>query len=278
MAYNNEPINNGGFFTGAAETVDHIASFGMKVAEANAETKRIMLEKKQEVREIDGIKYIWNDSDSCWELFEKQIPRDDPFPSVFHFFTLDGLIGYINENPEGLIDQDNRVIVHVEDESNVLLMSAPSKYNKVRHVIASTQAHVPRILFGQFLDTDRFNTMLLSTFHQTEARDTVFTLVKSMTKKQTAQTTDDGVTQQITVMEGVATASNVQFKNPVPLMPMRTFSEIEQPESNFVLRVNKDAEVALHESDGGAWKNEAVARIAEYLAIHINSPWVTILA
>jgi len=272
-----DPIK-GGFFTGASDALDTLIAYGEQIAENKVATKQMLYEAKREVRDIDGIKYIWSEPRNQWELFEKQIPSDDPVPGRLTFFTMDGLIAYINENPEGLIDENNKAIVHVVNEMCVILLSAPSKFNKARHEIARTEAHVPKIRFGEFLDTERFNTMLLSTFHQTEARDSVFALVKSMTKKQTAQTTDDGVSQQITVMEGVATASNVQFKNPVPLKPMRTFTEIDQPESNFTLRVNQEAEVALHESDGGAWKNEAVARIADYLAVHINSPWVTILA
>lgn len=149
---------------------------------------------------------------------------------------------------------------------------------KVRHVIAGCSAHTPKIYFERYLDTEQFNTMLLSTFIDTEARKLLFTVVKSMTKEQNLNTTDDGVSQVITVKQGISTASNVQFQNPVPLKPMRTFIEIEQPESNFTLRVNERAECALFESDGGAWKNIAVQRIASYIRSMIFVSNVVVLA
>ena len=59
---------------------------------------------------------------------------------------------------------------------------------------------------------------------------------------------------------------------------MRTFSEIEQPESNFVLRVDRDANIALFEADGGAWKNAAVARIRDYLKWRLSDCPVVVIA
>ena len=48
------------------------------------------------------------------------------------------------------------------------------------------------------------------------------------------------------------------------------FREIEQPESEFLLRTCLDDKniprVALFEADGGAWRITAMRRIAEYIA------------
>jgi len=88
----------------------------------------------------------------------------------------------------------------------------------------------------------------------------------------------DGVGQQITVKEGVSMATTVNFQNPVPLQPRRTFSEVDQPESNFTLRVDKEAKVALFESDGGAWKIDAVNYIRQYLTAQIENPAVIVIA
>lgn len=59
---------------------------------------------------------------------------------------------------------------------------------------------------------------------------------------------------------------------------MRTFSEVDQPESNFTLRVNENAECALYESDGGAWKNEAVSSIAHYVRQKLYASNVVVMA
>ena len=63
---------------------------------------------------------------------------------------------------------------------------------------------------------------------------------------------------------------NLEYSVKPTLAPFRTFSEIEQPESSFVLRVNDRGRVGLFEADGGAWRNTAMLRIKEYLDNHLN--------
>ncbi len=247
-----------GFFNGAPELVEQLVGIGKEIQEANGKNE-------QTVIEVDGVKMVWNHRRSAWERIVPPVPNDEPTPAQLRFFTLDGFMSYISENVEGLIPTDEKLIVQVEDEKTVVLLGKPSQHQKVRPIIASCAAHVPDITFGRYQDTERFNTMLLSTFIDTPARAELFKVLKSMTKEQSCNVGDDGVSQNITVKHGITLASNTQFQNPVPLKPMRTFTEVEQPESNFTLRVDENANAALFEADGGAWKNEAVARIAEYL-------------
>lgn len=263
--------NNSGFFVGADEVAQYLVGVG-----------RELMQEKQKAEcatmDVEGVKMFWNASARRWEPILMPVLPDEPFPAPLEFFTLDGFIAYVNENTEGMIEDEKRYIAQVIDEKTVALLSHPSENNKKRHFIAICKAHVPDIVFERYLDTERFNTMLLSTFIDTDARKTLFTVVKSMTKEQNCNTTDDGVSQVITVKQGISTAANVQFQNPVPLKPMRTFTEIDQPESNFTLRVNENAECALFESDGGAWKNEAVSRIAYYVRQKLFASNVVVMA
>lgn len=48
-------------------------------------------------------------------------------------------------------------------------------------------------------------------------------------------------------------------------MQFRTYAEIEQVESKFLFRVNKDGTVCLREADGGQWKYEVQNEIVKYL-------------
>lgn len=233
----------------------------------------------QKVIDIDGKPYQWNKDDSCWEQIIPDIPADDLTPEAMKFFTLQGIVDYINLNTEKLIPEDGqKLILQVVNETTVCLLSQPQLHHKKRYVIARADAHVPIITFERYLDIDAFCTMLLSKFIDTEPRRQLFSVVKSMTKEQTANTTDDGVGQQITVKQGVSMASNVTFQNPVPLQPRRTFTEVVQPESNFTLRVDSNANSALFESDGGTWKNCAVENIRRFLIDHITNPSVVVIA
>lgn len=245
--------------------------------ETGADSNHAEEANEMAVEEFNG--QLYQRSGGKWIMLKAELPDDPPVPKTMAFFTLQGLCDYINANPEHLIPEDGeRVILQVVDETSVALISQPSESHKSRYVIARADAHTPAINFGRYMDTDEFCTTLLSKFVETDARKQLFAVVKSMVKEQSAAVTDDGVGQQITVKQGVSMASNVTFQNPVPLKPRRTFTEIDQPESNFTLRVNKDAEVAIFESDGGAWKNEAVERIKGYLEYHIKTPSVIVIA
>lgn len=46
---------------------------------------------------------------------------------------------------------------------------------------------------------------------------------------------------------------------------MNTYPEINQVETMYLLRVDKDGDVALFEADGGRWRFEAQKKIAEYI-------------
>lgn len=276
MALNTTPeIKSAGFFGGATELAKFLVSVGVQCEQRD-------VENMQKVIEIDGQKYVWNRNNYRWEPVKPVnfLPDDAPVPAAYIFFTLDGLIDYIIENVEGLIpsEPEKRLILQVVDHTTVKLISHPSEHHKERHVIAKCDAHVPDISFGRYMDTESFNTQLLSKFIDTEARAALFKVIKSMTKEQGCNTTDDGVSQVITVKQGVSMAANVTFQNPVPLKPMRTFAEIDQPESNFTLRVNEDAECALFEADGGAWKNVAVTSIRDYLRSKLSGQNVAVIA
>ncbi|CAM3000170.1 hypothetical protein HAHI6034_11055 [Hathewaya histolytica] len=76
---------------------------------------------------------------------------------------------------------------------------------------------------------------------------------------------DDGVSQQVTVKTGVASVGQAVVPNPVKLAPYRTFPEVDQPISEFIFRMKEGPSAAIFESDGGAWRNEAIKNIKEYL-------------
>lgn len=76
---------------------------------------------------------------------------------------------------------------------------------------------------------------------------------------------DNGMTQTVQVKKGIALAAREQVRPIVNLRPYRTFLEVEQPESAFLIRVREGMQVGIIEADGGMWKIEARRNIAAYL-------------
>ena len=106
---------------------------------------------------------------------------------------------------------------------------------------------------------------LKSKFVQTPELLELVKLLGSITEQNSAQVSDDGFSQNVVVRKGIALKDNRTINPIVKLKPYRTFAEIDQPESEFLLRLSDGANVALYEADGGAWKLEARKRIADYL-------------
>lgn len=99
--------------------------------------------------------------------------------------------------------------------------------------------------------------------------DYLLGLLGSVTNEAKVTSTDNGLNQQVTVNKGIANIQRENVKSIVRLKPFRTFPEVEQPASDFLVRLSADKEgtirVALHEADGGMWKLDARRIVAAYL-------------
>ena len=149
---------------------------------------------------------------------------------------------------------------------------------RIRDLVAKCNALVPCIPFDTYMNVEDFQITVQSMFADSPNRALVLQLSGSLRREQSTETADDGVSQKVTINRGVATADNVIVKNPVVLRPLRTFYEVDQPDSPFILRFNEDAEAALFEGDGGAWKLEAVANIHRWLIEKLEGCNVEVIA
>lgn len=75
---------------------------------------------------------------------------------------------------------------------------------------------------------------------------------------------DNGIATTVTTQKGVALQGTAQIKPLVKLKPYRTFQEVAQPESIFLIRIN-DRGISFTEADGGMWKLKARETIKAFL-------------
>lgn len=192
--------------------------------------------------------------------------------------TLSGFVNYVKAN---LDRADQQLIVHVKNESTVYLKGL-LEVDGSRESLAVAQAIVPNFDFGYFLDMESFNIALQSKFVPSDHRAILLQVVGNVSEDNIRQTGDDGVSQAVTINQGIATKADVRVPNPVDLAPYRTFLEVEQPTSQFIFRMKDGPRGAIFEADGGAWRNQAIVNIREYLkdqlAEEIDSGRITIIA
>lgn len=184
--------------------------------------------------------------------------------------TLHSLTGIADYVVAGVDPLPTKMLLHVSDERAVDLYGPveDEAHDFRRHLFVS--AHVPATAFpfGQMIDHERFVIGLQTSFQQTDERDELLALVSKISEREVRESNDDGIGQEVTVTRGVTTVGRVKLPNPVRLVPGRTFLEVEQPDSLFVLRARGGGEMpslGLFEADGAGWKLEAIQSIAAWL-------------
>lgn len=116
-----------------------------------------------------------------------------------------------------------------------------------------------------FRDFETAMIELRSKYQHTDDIDYLLKLLSSVKLEDSVKTDDNGLTQQVTVRKGIALTENAAVKPIVTLKPYRTFLEVEQPESEFLVRIGDNGSIGLFEADGGMWKIKARNTVAEYL-------------
>ncbi|WP_252220162.1 hypothetical protein, partial [Clostridium sp. CMCC3678] len=160
---------------------------------------------------------------------------------------------------------DTKLLIHVASHKRVDLYG-PLNADREREGYLVAGAELPtNIRYESFLDTEQFNIMLQSSFADKGNKEALLKYTGLVRDEAVKTTGDDGISQKVTVKTGVASVAEAVVPNPVSLAPYRTFPEIEQPESKFIFRMKDGPRAAIFEADGGAWRNEAILSIKEYL-------------
>lgn len=226
-------------------------------------------EERNDIVEVDGTYYT-----------NKKITRInedlDLDLDCLHISTLSGLLDYIKSN----IDKDykSNLLVVIKSPTEISVEKGLDIDGK-RRKLALVEAVVPKIYFDHYYGTESFNILLQSAFIENIHRDLLLKVVGNIKEEVIQNIGDDGISQAATIKTGVATVQDVKVPNPVLLTPRRTFVEVEQPESQFVFRMQSGPKCALFEADGGAWRNEAMQNIKKYLEENLeNIEGITIVS
>lgn len=186
----------------------------------------------------------------------------EPQVSELTFHTLDGLIYALKEEYNNF---NGPLLIDVNDEESVTVYSAINCTDRQREIPYRVSAELIEIPFNRKLDYETMMITLKSKFVQTSQLLDLVQLLGTITEENSAKLSDDGFTQTVVVRKGIALKDNKVVNPRVRLKPYRTFCEVDQPESEFLVRLSEGGYVALYEADGGAWKLQARRNVAEYL-------------
>lgn len=227
-----------------------------------AAIEKILSLSEPHIEDIEGRKYV----DREIRSIDKELRAEG-----ITMNTLSSLVDYIKKG-SGDFKKNEKYIVQVVSPTEVRLFSSLDADRK-RETLAIVKADIPKFEFGSFIGNEEFVIGVQSKFLDERAEENdkpiILQFAGNVKAGTVAEYGDTGVGQKAAIKKGVASLQEVEVPSPCRLMPFRTFTEVEQPMSNFIFRV-KDNErcgvtCALFEADGGAWKNNAKANIKAYL-------------
>lgn len=188
------------------------------------------------------------------------------YPRPLQVSTLGGLVSYIERNRDSI--DLSRAMLDV-DSFHVRLVGELDEFQERRCYAEATPTFRP-FPFDEWKQLEEFRILLLSRFVDSEELRAVVEALQAAKASKSKEVIDDGVAQRVAVGDEVTGAWKA-LPSPVVLRPWRTFPDVEQPASPFVLRVRRseafdgELEARLIPADGDLWRNEAVVHIGELL-------------
>jgi len=194
-----------------------------------------------------------------------------PEPDCLETASLVGVVDFLKQHkPESF--HVPPAMIHVRGYNKVIVCSDVLKSGQriefCKAVIPSVEQSYFK--YGEYYDQELMTISLQSLFVSTPTVEALLKIIGNVRDTASADSTDDGISQSVAVKSGIASIAEVKLPNPVTLRPFRTFLEIEQPESIFILRMRREKAgvpgFAFFVADGGLWKLTAIQSIKKYFA------------
>ena len=208
--------------------------------------------KENKTYDIHGDTY----SDRDLVRIEPHIDR----PTSISVSGLDSIVKLVRNEMDMLTNLP--VFIRVDGANRVVVFTT---YDDVmrRDSLYIAECDVPGFRDG-FREYEKAIIELRSKFAPGPGVDYMLDLLSRISKENGVTTSDNGVSQTVEARQGVSLKTMVAVKPRVALRPYRTFLEVDQPESEFLLRLDDNGNVGLFEADGGMWKQTAKASITAY--------------
>lgn len=217
----------------------------------------VELAKPYTIKTDDGRRYC--------TTYLREVKPEVELPARYSVDTLEALVKLIRT--EG-IDHSPRLYVRVDSARRVMVDTTYThkEYAEFSRLpLYEAVSDVPSISVNQSISQEKAIVELQSLYAGTTDRDYLLALLSRIDVNQGVSSVDNGISQEVSVKTGAVLKEQQTVQPIVHLQPYRTFLEVEQPASDFLLRLNKEGHPALYEADGGAWKLEAKRNIAAYL-------------
>lgn len=182
--------------------------------------------------------------------------------------SLDAIVKFVTSEATNLTD--SILYLTVPNHLTVNCFTSPDKECKnLRTALYEAKAtDVPGWAEKMQLGFEEAQIALRTRFQLTDDIQYAQKLLSDITTGCKVTYNDNGVATNIVTQQGVALQGKTTIRPIINLRPYRTFQEVEQPASDFLIRVN-DRYITFIEADGGMWKLAARETVKAYLEEHL---------
>lgn len=220
------------------------------------------IEKIQEmsrplIREVEDKTFYFHDGEA------EEIRPILEAPATLDLHSLEALVKMIQT--EAVSNYDAPFYITIPTYKSVRCFSQPDSKRRYERnfyyqVIATD---VPGWADETTLKFEEAMIALRSRFQPTTDADYALKLLSDITNGSKVTYTDNGIATSVVTKTGVSLQTNEPIRPIVNLKPYRTFQEVEQPSSPFLIRINERG-ILFKEADGGMWKLTARQTIKKY--------------
>ena len=225
---------------------------------------------------IHGDEYVKED-------VSRIIKSEDYAPKPIKVSSLLGLVDYTRTMFQEDFHGGGPPAFVIYNHASVGLVGPIQKKNlNNRFIYATADLVADDFKFGTWHSQEAMIINLLTKFVPDEDTKNLISRIASIEHVSSHLSEDDGQSQVVEIKQGLRLKGQEKMVNPVTLRPWRTFRDINQPASEFVVRLDSkrgrdgDTQVALFEADGAQWKYQAMAYIDEYLTLQMEGSFIKI--
>lgn len=224
--------------------------------------EKIVELSKPTITQIEGCTFAIGTSKDGMDI--KEIHPVIDVPETIGLSSLDSLVKMIRT--EAIPKYAVPIYITIPSHTSVKCYSQPNAENRfIRNTYYQAVAtDVPGWEGKTTLSFEEAMIALRTRFQETNDTEYALKLLSEITTGAKVTFNDSGIATSVVTKTGIDLQSNQQIRPIITLKPYRTFQEIEQPASQFLIRVSERG-ISFIEADGGMWKLKARQTIKEYL-------------
>ena len=198
-----------------------------------------------------------------------QIHSDIFYPKTLELNSLDALVKMVKTEATNM---ESPLYITIPTHMKVICYGQPRKNERfLRQLYYEANAtDVPGWEEKVSMDFEEAQVAMRTRFQNTEDVLYLQKLLSEISMGSKVTRNDNGVATTIVTKKGIDMQQQSTIRPILTLRPYRTFQEVDQPESTFLIRVDERA-IRFIGADGGMWKLKARQTIKEFLEANLSA-------